>query len=457
MTERASGEGTREVISASWRRCLAAGIDPDTSYAPLVYEQEDIGDARSAHPLAALLPLLRTTLLPALDEAANIMVITDAAGHVLWREGHRRVMRQADGIGLSDGFGWSEGAVGTNGIGTALADGRAVRVYAAEHLARILHQWSCTGAPVRDPDSGRVIGCLDVSGMTPRLHPATDALVRTAARLAESDLALRMRERDERLRSRHHRHVDGASALVTLTGRVIAGPWAGPAVRVPECGDRIVLPDGRLGILEPLGDAYRLIPVPAGDDAVPRLTLTMLGSDHPYAFLDGARIDLSLRHAEIVTLLALHPRGLTAERLSYLLYGDEGNPVTIRAEIHRLRAQLNTAIAAKPYRLTCAVLADFLEVRQALAAGGLSSVARLYQGPLLPRSEAPAIRSAREELEARVRAQLLARGSTDDLWAYAQTPSGAEDAEVLQRIVSTVPVGDQRHAAARTRLARVDD
>ncbi|WP_204060785.1 helix-turn-helix domain-containing protein [Microbispora corallina] len=458
MTGRRPAEsGPREVISDSWRRCLEAGIDPESHEAPLVYDEGDIREVRSVTPMGTLLPMLRHTLLQVADEAAHIMVVTDATGDVLWRDGHRQVLHRADRIGLSDGFRWSEQAVGTNGIGTALATGRPMYVYSGEHLARTLHAWSCAGAPIVDPDSGRTIGCVDISGTTRSLHPATVALVRAAARLAESDLAVGMRERDERLRSRHHRHLDRPGALVTLTGRVVAGDLSlGPRIRLPECGERVILSDGRVALVESLGDAYRLVPLGA-EAAVPRLRLTLLGEDHPYAHLDGVRVPLSLRHAEILTLLALHPRGLTAERLSFLLYGDEGNPVTIRAEIHRLRAQLGRAIAAKPYRLACEVSADFLDARQALAAGATAVAARLYQGPLLPRSEAPAVLRAREELEARVRSELLARGTPEDLWEYAQTPSGYEDAEVLEHVVAAIPPGDHRHAAACVRLARLDD
>src|SRR5690606_14111022 len=98
-------------------------------------------------------------------------------------------------------------------------------------------------------------------------------------------------------------------------------------------------------------------------------SLTCLGEGQPTAIVGGRKVLLSQRHAEILTLLALHPRGLTAEQLSFHLYGDEGNPVTIRAEMHRLRTQLDVPIEAKPYRFTCPVEADFLDLRRLLASG----------------------------------------------------------------------------------------
>ncbi|OLT22812.1 hypothetical protein BJF79_46245 [Actinomadura sp. CNU-125] len=199
--------------------------------------------------LAPHLPLLRELLRGVADETEHLLVITDEAGRALWTQGPRRTRRAAERIGLLEGFCWAEDEVGTNGIGTALAEGRPEHVYAAEHVAHVLRGWSCAGAPVVDPDTGRVIGCVDVSATADRLHPAMTALVATAARLAEARLELAMQRRDERLRERYLPHLtglggtgaggagSGAATLVTATGRILAGGpdgWRGRRLQVPE-------------------------------------------------------------------------------------------------------------------------------------------------------------------------------------------------------------------------------
>ncbi|SDJ99844.1 GAF domain-containing protein [Nonomuraea jiangxiensis] len=450
-------EQPRRLITASWRRSLEAGIDPEIKSAPLVYDRSHLKDARAAHPLRPLLPLLSQTLSSVAKETGNVMIVTDCDGRVLWREGCHASMSRADQIGLADGHNWSEHSVGTNGIGTALAANRPVHVYSEEHLMRVLHVWSCSAAPITDPDSGRIIGCVDVSGRARTLHPATVALVAAAAKLAETQLALRMHERDERLRRRYDSLRSGPGVLLSATGRVISGDPAGDLgnrvhlgeqpQRVP--GRRMILRDGTVARLEPFSDGFLLHHV--SSTATPILTLSFLGLGPPSATFDGHDRSLSLRHAEILALLALHPYGLTAEQLSCHLYGDDGNPVTIRAEIHRLRSQLGDAIAAKPYRLVCSVEADFLDLRRHLAAGDPRSLARAYTGPLLVRSESPEIRRERDELEAQVRACLLRHGAPEDLWAYAQTLNGRDDYEVLERLAALAPA-DPRSAAARSRL-----
>ncbi|MBB4917101.1 helix-turn-helix domain-containing protein [Streptosporangium saharense] len=448
----------RGLISDSWRRSMDAGVDPEASAAPPAFEREDLAEVRSHHPMGALLPLVSGTLLDAASASAHILMVTDEEGRVLWRDGDRQVMGMADEVGLADGFHWGERAIGTNGMGTALATRSPVHVFSAEHLVRALHPWSCSAAPIVDPDSGEVIGCVDISGTMHALHPTTVALVETTAKLAESHLALRMRERDDLFRTRNDEHLTALrgepGALVTATGRVVASDrtrhW-GERVRLPASGDRIVLPDGETALLSPVRDGF-LLRVLGGADA-PVLSLSFLGSRHPTADLDGAHVPLSPRHAEILTVLALNPRGVTAEQLSFHLYGDAGNPVTARAEIHRLRLQLGPVVAARPYRLTCVVRADFLALRRLLAGEDAAAVARAYGGPLLPRSDAPAVRDEREELECRVRAHLLTRGSPDDLWAYANTEGARGDVHVLERLVAMLPPGDHRAVTAAIRLA----
>jgi hypothetical protein len=190
------------------------------------------------------------------------------------------------------------------------------------------------------------------------------------------------------------------------------------------------------------------------------LALAFLGDDPPSAWLDGRRLPLSLRHAEILALLTLHPRGLSAERLSLHLYGGEGSPVTVRAEIHRLRAQLGDIVGAKPYRLDCAVDADFLAVRRLLEAGEVAGAVRLARGDLLPHSDAPAIRAERDELSVLLRSRLLEHGGAESLWTYACTEPGRDDLEVLERLQDLLPPTDLRRdtlAARRHRLLTEDD
>ncbi|WP_018657831.1 GAF domain-containing protein [Actinomadura flavalba] len=446
-------DALRATIAASWRRSGAHGVDVDVPSAPEALDADRLAESRAAHPLEPLLPMVRDLLRGGAADADQYMVVTDAAGHALWAEGPRRIRAVADRVGLAAGFCWSEASIGTNGIGTALATGRPEYVYAAEHRVRALHRWSCASAPVTDADTGDVIGCLDISDTVDRLHPSTVRLVRAVARLAETALESRMRRRDERLRETYGRHLrelrgeDGL--LVTATGRVlVAEPdrWRGHRLAVPVSGAHVLLPDGRHAVAEPVGEVYLLRPTGRGEHR-PLLALGLLGDEQPWARLGGVRVPLSLRHAEILALLALHPRGLTGERLARYLYGDDGSSTTVRAEIHRLRARFGPIIGAKPYRLHGDVDADFLAVRRLLGDGDVAGAARLWTGELLPASESPVLRAERDDLTVRLRDRLLRHPDPEPLWTYTRTLPGATDAEALRRLSALLPPSDPRRPA----------
>lgn len=449
----------RSVISASWQRSLAANVDPDLHTAPTVFAADELPGLRERHPLHQSLPVLRETLLGFAEEAGHIMIVADAQGHILWCEGAHDTRTSAEDVGLAEGTRWSEDAAGTNGMGTALATNSAVTVHSAEHLVRTYHRWTCAASPIRDPDTGTTIGVVDLSGPIQTVHPSMVALVSASARLAESEMLTRMHAQDEELRARNMRHLIALrgepGALLSPTGRVVAvEPYGLLPARVDVSSDRLRLPDGREALLEPLAQGYLL--------RVPRqrhvrrsvLSLSFLLQE-PKVVLDGREVPISLRHAEILCALALHGR-LSADQLALRLYGERGNPTTVRAELHRLRAQLGAnVLTTRPYGLTADVEADFLAVRAALKEGDVKLAASRYRGALLPRSEAPFVLAERDELASGVRKAVLSRGDANALWTFTQTDSGEHDWEALEQLVRLLPPNDVRTAIANARMRRL--
>ncbi|WP_258349208.1 GAF domain-containing protein [Saccharopolyspora gregorii] len=500
----------RPVVFESWRRSLAASVDPDRVEPPVVVGVDRLAEMRAAHPLAACVPLLRRTLLDAADGTTHIMVITDAEGNILWREGHPNVCRAADRVQLAEGTTWSETSMGTNAMGTTLATGRPVQIHSAEHLVRRYHSWTCAASPVHDPETGRILGSIDISGPLHTMHPALPALVAAATTLVESTLRDWMARRDERLRERNSdalRALRGEpGALLSATGRVIAaepGDLALPE-RVeldrPEGALRL---GGREARIEPLAEGYllrapravagrggagssgartgsgsggtgatgaaeagsvRSVRAGAGSAAEsaapdgarpPTLRLRFLTS-RPTAELRGREVSLSPRRAELLAVLALSPDGLNAEQLALALHGEQGNPVTVRAEIHRLRTQLgHDVVQTKPYRIAAEVDADFLQLRAALRAGRLDPALELHRGALLPSSEAPAVREEREDLLAGLRGAVLSARDPELLWRLADGAAGRDDIEVHEALLVVLPAQDWRRPTVAARLHRL--
>ncbi|GAB3300758.1 GAF domain-containing protein [Parasphingorhabdus pacifica] len=458
----------RPVVAESWQRSLAARIDPDAWEPPVVFASDELGDVRESHPLARCLPLFRRTLLDAADDTTHIVIVTDAEGNILWREGHPDICRAADKVLLAEGTRWAESAIGTNAMGTTLATGAPVRIHSAEHLVRTYHSWTCAASPIRDPETGQIIGSLDISGPLHTMHPALMALVSATTQLAERELGEQVARRDERIRENNSSQLAALrgepAALLSPSGRVITSEPRDLALpeRVPvdQPDAPFALADGRWAVLEPLSEGY-LLRAPRTNvrqATRPTLHLRFMGKHQPTAELNGRQFALSLRHAELLTALALREEGLNTEQLALLVHGEQGNPVTVRAQIHRLRAQLGTAVVrAKPYRIDARIEADFRTVQQALLNGDLRTALELHGQGLLPDSEAPGIRDEREELSAGLRAALLGCDDPDLLWDYAAMDAGRDDIELLERLVEVLSPGDWRRGVANARLERLLD
>ena len=269
--ERFIGDGSlgtvRLPVADSWQRSRAAGVDPSGArLAPVLADSDETSTRWEQHPLAASAPLVRDCLASIADESGHLIVVSDADGMLLWIDGNARVrMDAADSMNFAEGTLWSEGGAGTNAIGTAMAADHALQIFAAEHFNEVVQRWTCSAAPVHDPDDGRLLGVIDITGLAKTAHPHSLAVAVTTARAVESHLRLVLRERDARLRSRYERRIASAhdrTALVTASGRVLAqspARWL-PAERLalPENGGELVLPSGAQAHAEPVGDDERL-------------------------------------------------------------------------------------------------------------------------------------------------------------------------------------------------------
>ena len=289
LSGRPTPASLRPVVEDSWARVRRLGIDPDSGPPPRTARLEELQRDRTASPIAEVLPLIRRSLVPVADQADHIMLVTDAAGQILWRDGSYRVRAVGDRVGLVEGAYWNEASTGTNAIGTALAVGRPVQIYSAEHYVRNLHALTCACAPVHDPRDGRLLGAIDVTGPVSTVHPSTLALVHTVARLAEAHL-----------QSMHHTHLE---RLRSVAAPLLAG-LNDPALVVDESGwtatavhmepvRRVLLPRHRgsstawlpaLGecSLEPLPGGWLVRPRPRGEYTPTSVTLDLAGPNRPW-------------------------------------------------------------------------------------------------------------------------------------------------------------------------------
>ncbi|MFJ4847033.1 MULTISPECIES: GAF domain-containing protein [unclassified Streptomyces] len=390
----------RDVVRDSWQRSRSRGVDPEVA-GPSVpaLAGPELRAYRESHPLAAVLPVVRRLLVESAQESNELVAVGDEHGRLLWVEGAPGLAARAERIGFVEGAVWAEEAAGTNAPGTALALGRPLQIYAGEHFVRPVHPWSCSAAPVRDPDTGRVIGVLDLTGGDHIAAPHALALVRATVAAAEAELR-----------------------VLRLRGQIPAAvPGSVPGLSAPAPACRLeVLSRDRARFVSPYGST-----------------------------------ELSPRHSEIAFVLALHPRGLGADALAVRLHEHEAARVTVRAEMSRLRRLLGPhVLGSRPYRLLLPTSSDAAQVHTLLARGAYREALAAYPGPLLPGSAAPAVAEARDELDCEMRRALRHRGDARLLLAWLERPENHVDAEMLQAAINALPQGSPRRLTLRTLLER---
>jgi hypothetical protein len=169
---------------------------------------------------------------------------------------------------------------------------------------------------------------------------------------------------------------------------------------------------------------------------------------------DGVLVDLSPRLAEVALALTLSPEGVSRDRLNDFLTPDGQPPFTgsgLRGLLTRLRGLL--PVSEAPYRWAVPVAADVAEVRAFLADGRAREAIALWQGPLLPFSEAPGVREARETLEESLRQAALLSGDADALYELADR--WGDDLELWEAAADAMPPGEPRLALALARVRRL--
>ena len=172
------------------------------------------------------------------------------------------------------------------------------------------------------------------------------------------------------------------------------------------------------------------------------LQLRLLGNAE--ATLDGSRLLLNRRQTEILAILALHPDGLSLDRLHALVYGDQAVTLsTLKAEVSHLRAALGGQLASRPYRLTLPVATDIDDVLDALQHGDAAAAIASYGGDLLPGTESPALIELGEYVAVAMREALIANPEPSAVVRYIEL--APYDTEVIE--VCLAALGDRPHPA----------
>lgn len=176
-------------VAASWRRCMTLhGLAPEDARSPWRLSEIEFRQAReSSGALIAEAAGELDRLFATVGKAGCCLLLTDGKGVALERRGAGGDDADFRGIGLWSGTVWSEASVGTNGIGTAIADERPVLIQRDQHFLSRNIGLSCATAPIRD-ESGKLAAAIDISTCRDDASEATLSILSQAVRDAAAQI-----------------------------------------------------------------------------------------------------------------------------------------------------------------------------------------------------------------------------------------------------------------------------
>ncbi|HSO39856.1 MAG TPA: sigma 54-interacting transcriptional regulator [Labilithrix sp.] len=171
-------------VLARWARARAlAGV---TVPGPLA-EADLLARRHRSAPIFARSEGLLNETATELRRRGFALLLADDDGVILSTHGVDVLEDPGVRAGLVEGARWTEADRGTNGIGTAIAEGTAVVVVGRAHYDARAHGLVCYAAPIHDA-YGQLAGVLDVSGPVGGADPLLAVVVQSVAATIESAL-----------------------------------------------------------------------------------------------------------------------------------------------------------------------------------------------------------------------------------------------------------------------------
>jgi sigma-54 dependent transcriptional regulator, acetoin dehydrogenase operon transcriptional activator AcoR len=220
-----TGTLPRPVIAQRWQHCRELGIDPFLQRAPTVLMPEEVDAILAREDLGRAGRQVLDDFSATVEGTGHVILLADALGRVIYSAGHAPIRQTLDRLNLAPGAGWAESAVGPNGIGTPIALGRPETVFGPEHYCQPFQPWVCYGSPIREPETGRIVGGVDITGPARKAQRLAFVLTVSIARSIEQSLAVLGLSRQQALlaafRGLERRWPTEGILVVSEAGRVI--------------------------------------------------------------------------------------------------------------------------------------------------------------------------------------------------------------------------------------------
>ncbi|HFT2184268.1 MULTISPECIES: sigma-54-dependent Fis family transcriptional regulator [Bacillus] len=208
-----------ERISESWHRCKQANVNPHMNKGQKILSSNFFQDQKKKSEifLDIAIPQIQN-MRKTIDELQMMALLIDPDGYVLSLSGNKQTLKRAKHINFIEGVKWTEAAVGTNAIGTALEIEEAIMISGTEHYSVVSHSWSCAAAPIHN-DDGKLIGILDFSCPIEFSHPYMLGMVTSIAHAIERECSIRVHQNELHLIHRFLDVIDSDEQVVICNHR----------------------------------------------------------------------------------------------------------------------------------------------------------------------------------------------------------------------------------------------
>jgi len=180
----------KNYVRNSYKRCSNYDIDEDMIISKKIITGEELNKVifRNIQFMAIAKPFM-DQLYDFVKGSQFLVILTDRDGCILSIVGDEEILEKASSYRMEIGAYMSEEAIGTNAMGTSIAEDMPVQISGKEHFINAYHTWTCSGAPIHN-EKGEIVASLDLTGNCKLVHSHTLGMVVAAAKSIESSIRL---------------------------------------------------------------------------------------------------------------------------------------------------------------------------------------------------------------------------------------------------------------------------
>lgn len=216
----------KEYIGNSHKRCEILEINKDIVYSKKIISGEELQKKleENMNLIVTASPFMNQ-LYSFVKGSGFFAMLTDGEGCILNVIGDEDILDTAYRLKMVPGAFMDEESIGTNAMGTSIAEGMPLQVSGEEHYIKAYHRWTCSAAPIRNT-SNEIIGSLDLTGYSEHVHLHTLGMVVAATHAIEKMLELKEYARELNIAKKYmttiFNSLEGAIITADLSGNIKA-------------------------------------------------------------------------------------------------------------------------------------------------------------------------------------------------------------------------------------------